>query len=57
MSGSNVTCNGYSSCTASVVATGGTAPQLCMEYGRQLNNIWNLIAGTYTVTVTDSTDA
>ncbi|MBL0053846.1 MAG: T9SS type A sorting domain-containing protein [Bacteroidetes bacterium] len=55
MSGSNVTCNGYSNGTASVVATGGTAPySYVWNTGGSLNNIWNLIAGTYTVTVTDA---
>ncbi|MBL0053741.1 MAG: SprB repeat-containing protein [Bacteroidetes bacterium] len=55
MSGSNVTCNGYSNGTAAVVATGGTAPySYVWNTGGSLNNIWNLIAGTYTVTVTDA---
>ncbi|MFH1320561.1 MAG: PKD domain-containing protein [Bacteroidota bacterium] len=54
---SDVTCNGYSNGVTAVSASGGTAPYTYQwdDIGTQTADTANgLIAGTYTVTVTDS---
>ncbi|MEO8147352.1 MAG: T9SS type A sorting domain-containing protein [Bacteroidia bacterium] len=51
----NVSCNGGSNGTATVFATGGTAPySYSWTGGSTLQNPSGLLAGTYTVTVTDA---
>ncbi|NNC86324.1 MAG: T9SS type A sorting domain-containing protein, partial [Bacteroidia bacterium] len=54
-SGSNVSCYGYNDGSAAAVASGGSAPYLyTWSNGQGLSAINNLIAGTYTVTVSDA---
>jgi hypothetical protein len=56
MSGSVVACNGGNTGTASVVATGGTAPYTYLwntGVAQTTSSLSGLTAGTYTVTVTD----
>ncbi len=59
MNSTNVSCFGGNDGTADVVANGGTAPYTYdwQPGGEITPNINNLIAGTYTVTVTDNTGA
>ncbi|NVK28166.1 MAG: gliding motility-associated C-terminal domain-containing protein [Flavobacteriia bacterium] len=55
LSSSNVTCNGAANGTASVGASGGTAPYTYLwSNGATTANISNVGGGTYTVTVTDA---
>jgi len=54
--GTNVTCNGGSNGTASVIASGGTPGySFLWSNGQATSSISGLTAGTYTVTVTDNT--
>jgi ELWxxDGT repeat protein len=54
-SGTIVDCNGNSTGTASVSATGGTAPYTYLwSNGATTASISNLVAGNYTATVTDA---
>ena len=49
------TCNGYNDGAASISVTGGTIPYTYLwSSGNASNNISNLFAGTYSVTVTDN---
>ncbi len=55
MSGTNVSCFGNSNGTATVNATGGTAPYSYLwSNGSTTNSITGLVAGNYSVTVTDA---
>ncbi|MGE3653699.1 MAG: PKD domain-containing protein [Flavobacteriales bacterium] len=55
LSKTNVSCSGGNDGTATVVATGGTTPYTYLWSNGVVNpTATNLIAGTYTVTVTDS---
>ncbi len=55
ISGTNVDCNGNSTGSASVTATGGTSPySYAWNTGASTNTINSLTAGSYTVTVTDA---
>ena len=56
--GTNVSCNGGSDGSASVAVTGGTSPyNYLWSTGDTDPSISNLIAGSYTVTVTDDASA
>ena len=53
-SGTNVSCNGGNNGTATVTVTGGTEPYTYLwSNGATTQNISGLVAGTYSVTVTD----
>jgi len=55
ISSTNLTCNGSNNGTASVIASGGTSPYTySWNTGAITSSISNLIAGTYTVTLTDA---
>ncbi|MBK8845750.1 MAG: SprB repeat-containing protein [Bacteroidetes bacterium] len=57
-SGTNVTCNGFSDGSASVVAAGGTSPySYAWSNGATMATAAGLATGTYTVTVTDNCGA
>ena len=52
---SNILCNGYSTGSVTLTATGGTTPyNYLWSNGSNLNNLSNLQSGSYTVTVTDN---
>ncbi len=54
----HVSCNGDFDGAASVSVSGGTAPySYAWSNGGTANNIWGLVAGTYSVTVTDNIGA